>query len=245
MGEFFHKYVDELESTNLSLWKLSEEQELSDFYTLSTGFQRKGKGQDQNVWESAKNQNILMSMMLYPSFLPAADAFQISRWAAISIFDYLNSQGFRDVKIKWPNDIYIGKRKVAGILIQNAISGSHLSKSMIGIGLNLNQLDFVSDALNPVSLAQITDQKYQIQEELKSLVKSLQRNYHLIIDEPQKLIDKYHHLLFQLHEWAYYQTENARIEARILGVDSFGRLILEEKSGVKKHFDIKEIKWEL
>lgn len=241
--EFIHKHVDELESSNDSLWALCEKESLSNFYTLSTGFQTKGKGMDANIWESAKDQNILMSFVVYPVFLPAAFAFQISRWVSVSILEYLKSKSIKDVKIKWPNDIYIADKKIVGMLIKNAISGDKLSKSMIGVGLNLNQLVFESNAPNPVSLSKISKVKYNIQQEIALLITHLQNYYSWIAERPQELEDNYLNLLYQKGEWHQYQTKDKKFHGKINGVDQFGRLILENQNGKIHVFDIKEIRF--
>ena len=243
METFFHKHVNELTSTNEYLWKLSEKQELEDFYTISAGFQNSGKGQDDNVWESAEGQNILLSIIVNPSFLLAENVFQISRWVSLAIVDYLKEKGLRNILIKWPNDIYIDDKKIAGILIQNAMLGHHISKSMIGIGLNINQTVFVSDAPNPVSLKQLTQQDYSVNNEISSLIKNLQMDYKLLKSTPQQLIQDYHQLLYQRDQWCDYQIGEGIVKGMIKGVDQYGRLLLEKWNDKSLVLDIKEIQF--
>ena len=238
-----HFHVDTLESTNLSLWQLSEDKILGNFYTVSAGFQHRGRGQDENYWESTKDQNILMTTMVYPHFLLAENVFQISRWVSLSVVDYLKQKGLSNLHIKWPNDIYVGPKKIAGILIQNAICGHDLDKSMIGIGLNVNQTKFYSNAPNPISLQQITDTQYVIVNEINELLVCLQREYSVLQNQPQKIISKYLDLLYQKDEWCYYQIGEERTKAKIHGVDQFGRLQLEKFNGIIDVFDIKEIRF--
>lgn len=241
MNSFIHKRVQEIVSTNLSLWEESNKTLFPEFYTLSTAFQTKGKGQDQNIWESEKGQNILLSTLVFPQFLHASDAFQISRWASLSILSYIQNKGIADIHIKWPNDIYIGSQKMAGILIQNSISGENLSKSMIGIGLNINQLDFSQNIPNAISLKQLTGKSYEIVEEIELLLHEMQNQYSLLSEQPDILIESYHENLYRKDEWHLYLVNGQEIEGKIRGVDQFGRLILENRQGGKKEFDIKEI----
>ena len=243
MKTFFHKRIIELTSTNEYLWELSNKQELDDFYTISASFQKKGKGQDENTWESAKDKNILLSTIVHPQFLLAENVFQISKWVSISIVDYLKNKGLKNIRIKWPNDIYIDNKKLAGILIQNAMLGHHISKSMIGIGLNINQTIFVSNAPNPISLKQLTHQDYSVIEEIDSLITHLQKVYKLLMSTPQQLIHDYHELLFQRDEWHQYQIGEKTVKGMIKGVDQFGRLVLEVDNGEKLILDIKEIRF--
>ncbi len=240
---FTHHRVEQLESTNDYLWEYASQNPLADFYTLSAAYQVKGKGQGENFWESAKDQNILMSTMINPQGLLAENAFQISRWVSVSIISYLKSKGLEGLTIKWPNDIYVGSQKIAGILIQNAISGQLLSKSMIGIGLNVNQLVFKSDAPNPVSLVQLTSSDFIVLNEIDMLIKELQTYYKWIIESPQLLIDTYHQLLYQKDEWHLYATNKKQFQGKIKGVDQFGQLMLKTEEREICVFDIKDIRF--
>jgi len=240
---FVHNRIDELESTNKSLWEYASRKTLPDFYTVSTSFQLKGTGQGENFWESEKNQNILMSTIINPNKLLAENAFQISRWASVSIINYLESKGINGLTIKWPNDIYVGNQKIAGILIQNAISGQLLNKSMIGIGLNINQLAFTSNAPNPVSLAQLTSTSYNVLQEINKLINHLQKYYQWITETPQLLIDTYHNLLYQKDEWHMYESQGKQFSGRIKGVDQFGQLIIENKQKRVDVYDVKDIQF--
>lgn len=240
---YVHQHIESLVSTNETLWDLSEKVELQGFHTVSADYQLKGRGQDQTTWESDFGKNMLFTTMVFPNFLMASDAFQISRWISLSIVDYLKTKGITRIKIKWPNDIYVDDKKIAGILIQNGIQGSYLSKSMFGIGLNLNQEKFLSDAPNPVSLLHLKPGKYDVLLEMHALLEVLQFNYSLLKNHPQKIKDDYHYLLYQLEEWKSYQTLIGTIEGKITGVDEFGRLELLDLSNHLHTFDLKEIKF--
>lgn len=243
MSSFLHQHLEVMESTNETLWEFSSKVNLSDFHTISADFQSKGKGQDTNVWESEANKNILFSSIVFPDFVEAADTFQVSRWVSLSIVDYLKSKGIKQVKIKWPNDIYVGSKKIAGILIQNAIAGNHLSKSMFGIGLNINQEIFTSDAPNPISLVQLKPAEYEPLEELHDLITTLMKKYRLLQRRPEKLISDYHELLYQRDEFCSYKVGKGIIKAKILGVDEFGRLLLAEEGLEAIAYDLKEVKF--
>lgn len=240
---FVHQHLEEVDSTNSALWELSEKIQLSEFHTISTDFQWKGKGQDTNSWHSKKSHNILFSSLVFPDFLLAADAFQISRWISLSIVDYLKSHKIADISIKWPNDIYVGNRKIAGILIQNAISGDKLSKCLIGIGININQTIFPMELPNPVSLGQLKKQEYDVLEELHMLIGICKRNFNQLRKNPEKLIKNYHQSLYQLNTWDYYKVKDELIKGRIIGVDQFGRLGLEQENSEISYFDLKEVKF--
>lgn len=240
---FVHQHIESLASTNDTLWELSEKVQLISFHTISADFQSSGKGQDQNIWESEAGKNLLFSSVVFPDFLAASDAFQISRWVSLSIIEYLKLKGLKKLQIKWPNDIYVDDKKIAGILIQNSILGPSLSKSMFGIGLNINQQVFNSDAPNPVSLVQLKPAKYDVLEELGLLIEILQTNYIHLQMHPLQLMANYHQLLYQRGEWKHYQTDQGIMEAMLLGVDEFGRLKLTDRENKDYVFDLKEIKF--
>ncbi len=238
---FEHTRIEQLESTNDYLWEYASQNQLADFFTVSTAFQSKGKGQSESIWESEKDQNILMSTLVNPHALLAENAFQISRWASVAIVSYLDNKGIDNISIKWPNDIYIDSRKIAGILIQNSISGQMLSKSMVGIGLNVNQSTFNNSIPNPISLIQQTLTNFNITDEIDLLIKEMQTHYMWVINNPQLLIDTYHQLLFQKEEWYNYESKGVQFKGKIKGVNQFGQLIVEKMQGNNRIFDIKDI----
>ena len=114
--------------------------------------QEAGRGQRGNSWSSTPGENLTFSVVLRPDFLPAERQFRISKAVALAVADTIAEAGLRPA-IKWPNDIYIGDRKVTGILIENDLMGPYLSRSVIGIGLNVNQTRFDPALPNPTSLA--------------------------------------------------------------------------------------------
>ncbi len=140
-------------------------------------FQTAGRGQRGNKWESKSAENLTFSILLRPIFLSPTRQFLISQIASIGVLRYLHAKGV-EAKIKWPNDIYIGNKKICGMLIEHSISGDKLSGSIVGIGLNLNQREFASDAPNPTSLIlekpvegeNFPDKQYNRREELALLL---------------------------------------------------------------------------
>ncbi len=124
-------------------------------YVLMAREQTAGRGQRGNSWEAAPGMNVTMSVMLRPQGLPAAAQFAISEAVAMGVVDLLDSLGVDGARVKWPNDIYVGDRKVCGILIENSLCGTIVGRSVAGVGLNVNQREFVGGAPNPVSLRQL------------------------------------------------------------------------------------------
>lgn len=123
--------------------------------------QTAGRGQRGNSWEAAPGLNLTFSMLLRPHSVRPAEAFAVSMLSSLSIADVLQRHLGRQVLIKWPNDIYVGDRKLVGILIENAFS-SAIDHSIIGVGINVNQREFLSDAPNPVSMFQLSNRVFDL-----------------------------------------------------------------------------------
>lgn len=142
-------WVDTIDSTNLeALRSMGTAQEAS---VWIADFQTAGRGQRGNKWESSRAKNLTFSVLLKPYFLDIEDQFAISRITALALCRYLELHSIK-AKIKWPNDIYVEDNKICGVLIEHSICGDKLSSSVVGVGLNLNQLQFDSGAPNPTSL---------------------------------------------------------------------------------------------
>ncbi len=206
--------------------------------------QTAGKGQPGNHWESETKKNITMSLLLRPEFLSIVDHFFISIAMSLGISDYLLSKNIEGVCIKWPNDIYVGKKKICGILIENSIVGHTIDSSIIGIGLNINQEKFLSDAPNPISLTNITGQTYDIPTELNLLCNALLRRYAMLANGNQeRLREDYIARLYRFNEMADYRlpSTDTIFKAKIIDVAPEGRLIMESDSGKIMKFAFKEV----
>lgn len=140
---------------------------------LLTHCQTAGRGQRGNSWEAEPGQNLTFSLMLRPAALAAADAFCLSMAVSVGIVRALRGILSEEITLKWPNDIYWHDRKLAGILIENSLKGAFVGHSTIGIGLNVNQMQFVSDAPNPVSMAQIAGHGFSLTDVLNRVVSDI------------------------------------------------------------------------
>lgn len=200
-----------------------------------------GRGQTSNKWESEPNMNLTFSLLLYPEFLEIAKQFEISKAISLGVSDFLKEQTDH-VSIKWPNDIYIGKGKVAGILIENSIRINIISSCIVGIGLNINQKEFKSEAPNPVSLSQITGRVFNLEETLSDLCLKIDARYNQLRNGAFRQIDEdYIAMLYQFGNWSQYSDENGDFEGRILGVDQIGRLLIETRNGNINKYHFKEV----
>ena len=175
-------WLKETDSTNNHLRRLLDKEQLPEGSLVVTDFQTAGKGQVGNSWESEAGMNLMFSILLYPDFIPANRQFLISQIASLSVKETLDA--YTDfIQVKWPNDIYWKDRKICGMLIENDLSGQLLYCSIIGIGLNLNQSLFRSNAPNPISLTQITGKKYDREEVLNRFLRIFFQYYCLLLQE--------------------------------------------------------------
>ena len=205
-------------------------------------FQTKGRGQS-GVWISEPGQNLLFSILLIPSNLVANDGFILSQANALALKDTLNEY-IDDVSIKWPNDIYVHNRKIAGTLIENQLQGKYIRRSVIGTGINVNQKHFPDGLAAPAtSVAKETGKSVVPEEILHRFARHFQA-YHRYIQDGQydyirKLYCQFLYLLGQQHVFA---DKEGQFTGIIQGVEPNGRLIIQDTYGKERHYAFKEVK---
>jgi BirA family transcriptional regulator, biotin operon repressor / biotin---[acetyl-CoA-carboxylase] ligase len=235
--------LDRTDSTNNYASRQLMTKRLPEGIVYSTFTQQKGRGQVNQHWESEPGKNITLSVVVYPGFLPILQQFLLSKAVALAVYDFVRAY-VSDVHIKWPNDIYVGKKKIAGILIENSLREGIIASSIVGIGLNVNQRIFVSDAPNPISLALLTDREFQLDDCLEELCDRLDDWYmQLKTGEVQKINTAYQERLFRCNQWAPYRAGDEEFEGKITGVDEIGRLVMEKRDGTKQQFHLKEVEF--
>lgn len=233
--------IDELGSSNNYAATQLLTKRLPEGIVFVANSQVDGRGQVSNKWESESNKNLTFSFLLYPDFIEIMQQFEISKAISLGVVDFLKELTDH-VFIKWPNDIYIGSRKVAGILIENSIRIDKISSCIVGIGLNINQQEFTSDAPNPVSLSQITGKIYDLEASLSNLCAKIDIRYHQLLNKDfGQIDDDYTEMLYQRDSWSPYSDENGDYEGQILGVDQIGRLKIETRTGIVNKYHFKEV----
>jgi BirA family biotin operon repressor/biotin-[acetyl-CoA-carboxylase] ligase len=235
-------YLEKTESTNLYAQERLSVQDIIEGTVFVAGEQTAGKGQEGNSWESAPGMNLIVSFVVYPTFLIAGRQFSFNKAISLGIKDFIEVLVPSKVTIKWPNDIYAGNGKIAGILIQNNIQGSRIMSTILGIGLNVNQEAFISDAPNPVSLKGITGVDYKLENILKGLCDYLDKRYEQLRAGRFREIDRqYIDSLYRFNEWAFYHFNGDIIKARITGISDFGLLQLQLENQETLSCGVKEI----
>jgi BirA family biotin operon repressor/biotin-[acetyl-CoA-carboxylase] ligase len=236
-------HLDTADSTNNYAVRELLTKSLNEGTVFVADCQNKGRGQGQSSWESAKGLNLTFSIVLYPKSVEIKRQFTISKSISLGVLDFLS--GFTSgLSVKWPNDIYAGDRKIAGILIETAISAGKFTRAIVGIGLNINQELFISDAPNPVSLKNLTGQTYNLPVMLDVLCKKLDHRYFQLAGGNPGVVDQdYERLLYRRGTWARFMADGGSFEGLITGVDSEGQLVMETRSEGMKSFQFREVKF--
>ena len=236
-------FIGETTSTNTYLAELCDREMQPELANVYTTYQSAGRGQRGNSWESEPGANLLFSFVVFPTYLEARRQFLLSQITALSLQEVL-SQYTEGVTIKWPNDIYWHDKKLCGTLIENDLTGVHISRSISGTGVNLNQMEFISNAPNPVSLRQITGQTYDPQEILAQLMERITVYYEqLKNNDTETITSRYKTNLYRKDGFYPYRDANGEFRARICDIEPIGRLILEDETGRQRAYMFKEVEY--
>mgnify|MGYP000234571482 CR=1 FL=1 len=216
--------------------------------------QTAGKGQRGKEWKAAPSENITMSIALKTNKLPIDQQFRLSVAVSLAILDFFTMYVSTNVSIKWPNDLYWCDRKAGGVLIENIVSGgsndgvspfiANWKWAVIGIGININQTDFSDDLPNPVSLQQITGEKYDVIVLAKQLCSKLEMYWQqLHSGQWATIFERYNQHLFKKGKAVRLRKKNVVMPCTIRGVSEDGKLLIEEDENMR--FDWGDVKWEL
>jgi BirA family transcriptional regulator, biotin operon repressor / biotin---[acetyl-CoA-carboxylase] ligase len=250
------KYMEQVPSTNIFMLeqlqeggtgnvKLPQKSLFREGAVVYTYHQTAGRGQYGNRWESEAGKNIAMSILLKPRFLEASQQFELNKAISLAVHDVLAQYTEGGVFVKWANDIFIGEKKICGILIQNNISGTRLEASVIGIGINVNQLNF-QDLPHASSLKLETGKTFILEDIVEAICQAVEKRFwQLKSGYFDQLGAEYLSKLYRYGEDALYQkSDNSYFQGKIVGISETGKLCLETKLGLVE-FGIKEIKFVL
>ncbi|MGZ4100005.1 MAG: biotin--[acetyl-CoA-carboxylase] ligase [Bacteroidia bacterium] len=239
-------YLPEVDSTNSYAMELLKNVNLTEGTVIHTTNQTAGRGQRGNVWNTLPDSSLTASIIINPVFLELKKQFFLYKIAALACYDVmaeiLNSSQY-DIKIKWPNDILVNGKKIAGILIENIITSNTINRSVIGIGINIKQREFESKS-NATSLQLLTGKEYGLNYVLELLCSYLEKYYLLLKNGNYKVItEKYLEHFYALNKRIGFEINGRAQSFLVKGIGSKGLLLLENEAGNDLEFDIKEIKW--
>ena len=233
--------LDTTESTNTYACNLLKQEDPPEGTIIWAKEQTHGRGRDKNTWESEKGKNLTMSLILYPTFMKIEEQFLLSKVISIALFDYL-SKFLTNVFIKWPNDIYVNNDKIAGILIENSIIGNRFAHTIVGIGLNVNQVRFSSNVLNPTSLKLQSGRDFDLQECLYELNKSIKIRYEMLRSKNiGKINTDYLSHVYRYKILSAYRTEHSEFIAKIIDVENNGVIVLETNNHEIRRYTFDEV----
>jgi len=226
-------HIEEMDSTNRWM-KENGEGEM----VVTTEFQTAGRGCGSNMWESERGKNLLFSVLIHPKNVLARNQFVITQIVSVALCETLKRYLDMPIEIKWPNDIYAGDKKICGVLIENKLEGCCIKDCIIGVGLNVNQTVFKSDAPNPVSIKQLTGNDTDRDEILTTFLNELES-----ASNTKGIHQVYLNKLYRRNGKHLFCTMGTQFEATIVGVNDDGRLMLQDKQGIAHLFRFKEVQF--
>lgn len=242
VGKVFHEFLS-LPSTNLYALELLSKSKPSEGTVISAVHQTAGRGQIGSSWETEPALNLTLSVILYPSFLPPQQQFSLTQAVALSVRDLITRYTEKAVKVKWPNDIYIGDGKVAGILIQTTLSQKGFQNCVVGTGINVNQEQFSPLLPNPTSLLLETGKTFELHQLAEEYCQSLEQRYLQLKKGLGRAIgEEYLQHLYGMGRQALFERPGGeQFTGVIRGINATGQLIIRH-SGQEEAFHLKQVK---
>jgi BirA family biotin operon repressor/biotin-[acetyl-CoA-carboxylase] ligase len=233
---------ESLRSTNEYAHELLEKGKVIEGTAVRAAFQTGGKGYATNTWESDAGKNLLVSIILKPSFLQPKHQFFLNQAISLAVADSVQQLAPEsEVKIKWPNDIFCDDMKIAGMLIENSVQGNTFLNSVAGIGLNVNQSSFSPHLPHATSLKKISGKEIELDTVFDLLCEKIESRYLQLKNNQVATIQKdYMKILYRVEEASLYSSAGKRFSAKIVGLTADGKLVLET-GGEHQVFGFKEL----
>ena len=234
--------LDEVDSTNAAAARLLQEKKMPEGTAVATAFQTTGKGYSGNTWDSEKGKNLLLSIIIYPSFLQPRHHFFLNQIASLAVASTIEmfAKG-KTVSIKWPNDVFAGDRKIAGILIENSIQGNTIQHSIIGVGININQEKFHPDLKHATSLIQLIGEPKELASVRNELFSQFESRYLGLKQQRIDLLQKeYMKRLYRIEKSSMFVRNGTRFSGKIAGLTAEGKLVID-LGGRHEVFGFKEV----
>ncbi len=229
---------NELASTNLEVAK--EFKTLASGDIVATRKQSSGRGLGENAWVSAPGMNLTFSYFLKPERIEAASQYVINMAVANAVRRFLEEKLNTKIHVKWPNDILVEEKKICGILIQHALMGAEILYSVIGVGLNVNQVDFPDFERKATSMRLISGDSYNLEFLLKEIAAKLSSAFHNL-DKKEDLKSEFLEHLYRIGEWHKYILKGIEIKGCITDINETGLLLLKDEEQQLHACDLKEL----
>jgi BirA family biotin operon repressor/biotin-[acetyl-CoA-carboxylase] ligase len=223
-GENMITFLTEVDSTNNEAAR--HLQEAPHGAVWAAAFQQAGRGQRENRWESEAGKNLLFSVLFRPVRFRAETQFLLSQAVSLGVCAYLRQEGLPAL-VKWPNDIYVGEKKIAGLLLEHHVCGEYISATIAGVGLNVNQRQF-AQAPQATSMGVVMEKEYDLRTVLQELLAAISHYYE---SDFAALPAHYLSFLYRYRQWAWYEAGEKCFRAQIVAVEPAGSLVLEHEDG--------------
>lgn len=234
-------HLNSVDSTSNYIANLVKRKEIADGTVILADNQFAGKGQRGSEWVVEPGENLTFSFYLSNVNLSVDKQFRLTQLVALAITDFLATYGLIAV-IKWPNDIYCNGQKIAGVLIENQLSGSMVKSAIVGIGVNVNQLDFSGFSATSIRLE--TGKHEIVKEALFRFIFAFNEKWKVYFPNSLDVLQElYMSKLYRLNEWANYADEDGSFTGKIKDVLPSGKLQVEKSDGTEKSYEIKEIRF--
>ena len=244
----WHK-SDSIGSTNTYLRELNGGDPAFDYEVAVASFQTAGRGQKGNTWESEAGKNLLFSILAHPQAIKVQEQFYISEAIALAVSDsvmsFIGPEFADEVSVKWSNDVYWKDFKMAGILIENTLQGDRILDTVVGVGLDVNQEVFLSDAPNPISMRNITGRAFDLDALLNDIVDRFIRYMELPTSKRPDVDQAYRNRLYRREGFHKFRDSNGVFKARIEGIRPDGCLMLQTDKGEHRIYEFKQVQFVL
>jgi BirA family biotin operon repressor/biotin-[acetyl-CoA-carboxylase] ligase len=239
--------LDSIPSTNTYASRLLDDENPPEGTIILANNQEQGKGQQGAKWESAQGKNLTFSIILYPRFLKPTEQFLLNEAISIGICEFIRNISQKETFIKWSNDILVDNHKIAGILIENSLRGDKINSTIVGIGININQIIFSRDSGNPISLKQLTGIDFDLMDCLKSVCSYIEVHYLELqnIHKRASLDSKYLDLLWNYNQKVRYFEGKIEKSGTIIGITPEGKLKIRDEEGIIFTYNNKEVRFVL
>lgn len=222
--------LDAIDSTNSYLKKLLLKENINDFTVVVSKHQTNGRGRNGNLWANKPSLNLAFSVYKRFNNFSVNEKFMLNILSSISVYEVLKKYKLNNLTIKWPNDIMTENKKIAGILIENSVRGNKINHSVIGVGININQSQFL-DLPNATSVFLESGKKHSVEKIAVELKDAIQKNFTDFEIRETELIEFYNSVLFKRNVTTDFTTVNAKkIQGTIIGVNKEGTLSLKQKN---------------
>ena len=237
--------LDAIDSTNSYLKKLLLKENINDFTVVVSKHQTNGRGRNGNLWANKPSLNLAFSVYKRFTNFSVNEKFMLNIVSSVSVYEVLKKYKLNNLTIKWPNDIMTENKKIAGILIENSVRGNKINHSVIGIGININQSQFL-DLPNATSIFLESGNKHSVDKIAVELKDAIEKNFTNFKKRETELIEFYNNVLFKRNIIADFTTVDAKkIQGTIIGVNKEGTLSLKQKNHKVFEFSENQIKMKI